>query len=759
MPKTGLHMNRMLWGYLLWLWSFALGAQTQWEFVSRFPSASVRELATDASSGRVYALLSDQSIVHSTDDGLTWEPLVETPAFFNVTGIEADGGRLWAATSCCGVGYTDDLGAHWQWDNLSTHPVSGLGLAPVDVAARGNSIFALSPNFQTNPPQQQLYHSAQAGSSGTWSLRHVFADGAGTIERVFHPFGSLVFVSLLDAAASGLERSDDLGQTFSPLSAFAGMRIVALVAGPDSALYCAAQLGQDPQLLMSTDGGLSWSALPWSGSAPMRALATGASAGSLFVLDGAGLHFSEDVVAGEWQTLLADTRPDRLVHTPGQTVLVGGLSQAGLLRAPSSSTSFEQVELALQQSPLWMTGSGAQLVVGPANTPMAAALQPADGAGWHTFWLEDLGGTGVPGFTLSATPLPQGAVLIGGPGFLARLDADQTLSLVADAGSAPTAPPAFVQLLPFRLRSSAEGEVLMTQSNFAQWIDRSPDGGLSWTDPLSPIAGTPTEFVVDFAKAPQGYFVLTQDAAQIPGSRLYFSTDGATWEVLPLPAQITARRLFLDGAGTLYLFGTSPTGLYRFQPATQGWQQLPIPLDNDPNQYFALAFNSHGHLYAIAFHTTGLQPEDGLYLSTDGGESWSRHSFPEVAGAPVVLDAPVILSDDRLYAKVATQQVQPASLRGIFRWPAEVTTSAEDAPARVQAALWPNPAHDHFFLRAPAGSRWQLRDALGRQVMAGRMQHALQRIELPRGMAAGAYWLLLHHGPDTQWVLPLIVGR
>ncbi len=748
----------MLWGCLLWLWPFAPGAQTQWEFVSRFPSASVRDLATDASSGRVFALLSDQSIVFSADDGQTWQPLVETPAFFNVTGIEADGGRLWAATSCCGVAYTDDLGAQWLWDNLSTHPVSGLGLAPLDVAARVNNIFALSPNFQTNPPQQELYHSAQGGNSGTWSLRHVFADGAGAIDRVFHPFGPLVFVSLRDAAVSGLERSDDLGQTFSPLPAFAGMRIVDLAAGPDSTLYCAAQLGQNPQLMMSTDGGQSWSALPWSGTAPMRALAAGVGAGSLFVLDGAGLHFSENVATGNWQTMLADTRPDRLALTSAQTVLAGGLSQSGLQRMPSGGTGFEQIELALQQSPLWMTGSGTQLVVGPANTPMAATLQPADGTGWHTFWLEDLGGTGVPGFTLSATPLPQGAVLIGGPGFLARIDADQTLSLVADAGSAPTAPPAFVQLLPFRLRSSAEGEVLMTQSNFAQWIDRSPDGGLSWADPLNPIAGTPTEFVVDFAKAPQGYFVLTQDAAQVPGSQLYFSADGITWETLPLPAQVTARRLFLDAAGTLYLFGTSPTGLYRFQPATQGWQQLPIPLDSDPNQYFALAFNSHGHLHAIVFHSTGLQPEDGLYVSTDGGESWSWHSFPVVDGAPVVLDAPVILSDDRLYAKAATQQSQPPGLRGIFRWPAEMTTSAEDAPARVQAALWPNPARSHVFVRAPAGSRWQLCDALGRQVMAGRMPYSLQRIDLPQEIAAGTYWLVLDEGSRAPRVLPLIVG-
>ncbi len=740
-----------------------LSAQPEWTFFSRFPAASIRDLAVDAEQEILYALLSDQSIQYSQDDGLSWQPLAQTPAFMNIAGIEAASGRLLARTSCCGIAYTDDLGQSWQWDNLSTNPVSGLGLAPTDLSVQQNHVFALSLNFQTVPAEQQLYHSAQAGTAGTWSLRHTFASGNGAIERVFHPHGQLVFVSFQNDPPHALLRSDDLGQSFAPVASFPQARVQDLVRSPDGLLYAAA-LSEEGQalLLRSADDGLSWQPLAWPTELHIRQLAWATQPQRLYALHTQGLSLSQNPESGQWQTLWATSGLERLALSTSQAVLLGGLARPGLWRAPALSDSFQQLVLSSSASPSWMVRSGQRIVIGPGNTPMIAYTTPAESnPQWQMHWLEDFGHTGTPGFTLSATTLPQGHALIGGIGFLARLDASSdSLVLVAEAGTAPTAPPSFTQLLPLRLAAGPDEVVLMTQSQSPLWIDHSTDGGTSWGEPLMPLPDAPLLVVLDFAKSAEGYYVLATDLSQVQAYRLFFSPAAQNWTEWPLPQQAQPQAIFLDPMGRLYLFAHHPTRLYRFEPQAQSWTALPLELPDNPNRYFALTATHSGHLYALTYRTTSIHPDDGLYFSPDDGHSWQHLPFPELDGHPIVLDQPLFI-DGVLYAKTAPGVQVPPAAHGIYRLEGSMpTVTDEPHAAKESIELWPNPvpASRSFFLRGAAGSQWQLYDLWGRVRASGHVQAELQRIDIRAALPAGIYLLVLERDESRQ-VRRLVVGQ
>ncbi|HJQ03042.1 MAG TPA: hypothetical protein VJ851_15715 [Jatrophihabitans sp.] len=155
------------------------------------------------------------------------------------------------------------------------------------------------------------------------------------------------------------------------------------------------------------------------------------------------------------------------------------------------------------------------------------------------------------------------------------------------------------------------------------------DGGRTWTalPPPARFELSPDAFALDadlyFADARNGFVFLRSGCDAGCSSGLEATHDaGASWhfERLPELAQL------LSGAGTVYAVSSS-SGLWRSMLGTDLWTQVARPGSGQPLQVAGqattlLALRQGGHL-AIPGGDPG-----GLWLSTDGGRSWTPRPMP-----------------------------------------------------------------------------------------------------------------------------------
>ena len=179
----------------------------------------------------------------------------------------------------------------------------------------------------------------------------------------------------------------------------------------------------------------------------------------------------------------------------------------------------------------------------------------------------------------------------------------------------------------------ADGAILRTVDGGGTWFDATPDG-------LTGIGYSTDIFVLD-----DNHVWVQVPNADFYTGRLYRSSDGGlTWSSFPVPfggADIqfldadTGRLLADRGAGAgsnaveLYQSGdggASWTSVFHNDPSQPGWSEA-LPLGGIKNGMIFLD-GSTGWV-------TGTRPVDGgvyLYLTRDGGVSWSQQSIPLPAG-------------------------------------------------------------------------------------------------------------------------------
>jgi photosystem II stability/assembly factor-like uncharacterized protein len=540
-----------------------------------------------------------------------------------VTALALDGTSLYAA----GPGGVARLMQGGAWQPC----VAGLHLSAVTAlaCAPGGPLLAGGP--------EGLLRSGDGGLS--WRRATLREGGAHITAITLSPQFAHDGVALAATLADGVLRSADGGQTWEQASfGLSGLDVLGL-----------AWLGQELVLAATVDGiyrspnaGRAWRVCPDSAGLAVAALAALPAGLALAALEDGGLLRSAD--GGQtWESL--DTLPDELVPScllaRGESLLLGSTSH-GLLRSADGGQSWQPL---CAGEVLSLAACGATLYAGTGAGLLCSA---DDGQTWKTLTppVHDLRRLLVLGETLlvsgafsgifRADPSGGWRPLSGAPSPLVALTAAPGGLLVAAAAdgiyhaSAQTliwTPVASAALGTHTCLSIGEhGAGYLLGANTA--LLRSADGGQTWEvlpSPLGVLLPIALQALPDQA-------VLAGSYDQRRGlAQPWRSRDGAaSWErgaeiATPWPlAAAFARPPLLTLGETLHA-----------ERSDRSWQAAPL---GSAGSAVRRVVGDKQALCALA--------TDGLYRSSDGGQSWAR--WAEALPPREVLD--IALGAGRFYA-------------------------------------------------------------------------------------------------------------
>src|SRR5690606_17198037 len=96
-------------------------SQPVWHKLTGFNNAN-SAIWMSSGNGLTYAITADRWIYYTDANSGVWQPFVDVPAFFNAGSIKAspNTNRVFCLTSSSGIAYTDNFGASWNTNSLSS---------------------------------------------------------------------------------------------------------------------------------------------------------------------------------------------------------------------------------------------------------------------------------------------------------------------------------------------------------------------------------------------------------------------------------------------------------------------------------------------------------------------------------------------------------------------------------------------------------------------------------------------------------------
>jgi uncharacterized protein (TIGR03437 family) len=173
-------------------------------------------------------------------------------------------------------------------------------------------------------------------------------------------------------------------------------------------------------------------------------------------------------------------------------------------------------------------------------------------------------------------------------------------------------------------------------------IFKSLDGGVTWTQANTGIAGTNVQAVAIDPVHPKTLYAATNGASS---TAVYKTTDGAnTWTLIDVPVS-TISQLAVDAQNPNIVWEIG-TALRKSTDAGVTWNSVSFPgPSGGPLQSVALDPRVSGHLFGVSNFvfcgfgcTSGTYSNSYLYRSVDGGANWTQ--VPSVAppAVPVIVD-------------------------------------------------------------------------------------------------------------------------
>lgn len=627
------HFGRLIAIAALWAAASGPGFGASWsEINSGLPRAvaGISALTIDpATPSTVYARTSGGKIFKSKDGGGSWNA-ISSHAISSVTGVNSlvidpeNTSTIYAATDR-GVVKSTDGGATWIG---ASNGLEGSGIASLFIdPITPSTLYALSGG---------LFKSTDAG--GNWykiasftrefSLRTLVIDPRNSSTIYACDYSSGIFQST-DGGASWNSLNAGLPLRGDPLSRSYNWSIQAVNLAIDPVTPSTLYLGyiefiaggrQNPQLLKSTDAGISWNALDsglpfaWVGAFaidPLTPSTIYARYGNL-ADDGRGIVKSTN--GGEsWSVIDTGLAPDThfrwiAIDPASPSTLYAGhvddTGRGGMIKSVNGGASWNVADAGLDSINVGV------LTIDPVNASTIYAVPGIDGV----FKSIDRGTnwTKLAAIQIPAPPQDFFKSSVGAtPAIIRSLVIDFTHPNILYASTI-----------------RANGECLYTDN----LLFKSTNGGVTWSNIGQPSTGCglySAQWMAMDPSDPNILYVGGEDDDGDPAAWLSKSANGgANWGKQVYLAGASLNALVIDRANpTTFYAGTSSgyagtsSGVFKTSDAGVTWSNAGL---NDSVNVLAMDPGDSSVLYA-ATQDSHPSPNGfaGLFKSTDGGASWS----------------------------------------------------------------------------------------------------------------------------------------
>ena len=385
--------------------------------------------------------------------------------------------------------------------------------------------------------------------------------------------------------------------------------VMGLAFDPVTHAATAAVGGYVQQLLTSSDGGSTWTAVTPALPAGTSLYGVAAGPGILFVTSSLGFHALHPGAVDWTPPVTVDGNPFCLVAHPSDPMVafVGGIG--GLHRTGDGGATWTVVAPNIFKD-VW---------IDPAHpaTVLAAAISVG------LFSSSDGGLT----FNPLSTPQAIDPLSLSGSASRLYLGADTGPWVSTDAGATFTEASAGLQVGRFTAVAVSPGPSRVVLSGTQSGLlYRSADGGTSWTT-VHYEPGQPTLQLVFDPSRPGRVYLVNGGMLQVSDD------DGATWGYPPTAVLANSLGLCAAAPGTLWVSDQSGTGVWRSTDAATTWTRVRTRPSSSSilGEVAADAVDPLvGYVSQIEYTSGGAGT--GIYRTVDGGTTWTKLALASYGG-------------------------------------------------------------------------------------------------------------------------------
>jgi len=600
-----------------------LAGSNQWTSMGP-DGASIRQIvANPADRSGAYVVTNSAGIFKTADGGASWRLVSEGLPSTNVSAvlvIPDDPATLYAA-SAGAIFISRDAGEHWSLQGR----IDNAYIVSFAFDAASRTLYAATQNVGG------VFRSLDGGK--TWEQPAITLRANNMISLAVSPDGAVYAVRLRSSPTllETLFRSSDHGETWASVVGSPAAERVA-IDSESSTIYIVVG---GTNVFASSNGGMSWSALPTIGDGVRITSVLPVGAGRIYVSTDHGVYQFSDRSAA-WTAvgspnvflyaLAITASPPRRLFAAKNFGLLTSVENSGAWTAADKGLPAYANDVAVVQS--------APPVVYTATFPGLFKTEN-NGQGWQEL---------VPGgFTLiAASPGANDTLFAVGPASLEPPSPNSLLKTTDSGATWKTVTPAFASAL-----TVARSDSATIYAALSSGMSKSTDGGNSWKNIGAGLPVFPSYYYVEFATsvAVDPNNASRVYVAQIDGGIYSSVNGGSTWTA---SSPKSALALAIDPTVPSLIYAGLKAGGGVMKSVDGGVTWADSGLGGETVQTLAMDPTNSSVIYAGT-------SSGAVHISMNGGNNWSFFDFG-LRHAPV----------SKLAINASGKQLYAATTAGIF---------------------------------------------------------------------------------------------